>query len=130
MGCAPRRRWGACVRAGDLRRKVVIQSRTTGQDTFGQQMVTWSDYMTGVPADIQSLTGRELIQAQAINASITHTIAIRYASQLADPIKVAAMRVVYLNAGVTRYFNIVSCINVDERNKEINLMAVEGLNAG
>jgi len=40
------------------------------------------------------------------------------------------MRVVYLNAGVTRYFNIVSCINVDERNKEINLMAVEGLNAG
>lgn len=116
------------MRAGDLRRRILIQIQATTQDTFGQQQTAWSDWLTNVPADIQALSGRELISAQALNAEVTHLIVIRYHPLLADPVKVAAMRAIYVNAGVTRYFNVKSAINVDERNREINLMAAEGLN--
>lgn len=118
------------MRAGDLRRKVLIQIRTVTQDTFGQQSVNWSDYMTNVPADIQPLSGRELVAAQAVNAEVTHTVVVRYSPLLADPLKVAAMRIIYSNADVTRYFNVLASMNVDERNKQIDLMTVEGLNKG
>ena len=118
------------MRAGDLRRRVLIQIHSTTQDTFGQQVTTWTDWLTNVPADIQPLSGRELIAAQAVNAEVTHMIVIRYHPQMADPIKVAAMRVIYVNAGVTRYFNVASSINEDEKNRTINLMATEGLNRG
>ena len=118
------------MRAGDLRRRVTIQTRDTTQDAYGQQVTTWTDYLTGVPADIQALSGRELLAAQAMVAEVSHQITVRYTSLLADPIKVAAMRVVYVNASVTRYFNISAAMNVDERNKQIDLLCSEGLNNG
>jgi SPP1 family predicted phage head-tail adaptor len=116
------------VRAGDLRRRVLFQKRVSTKDTFGQETLAWIDYLGNVPADIQALSGREQMAAQAVNASVSHSISVRYSSLLADPIAVAAMRVIYINAGVTRYFNVASAMNVDERNKTISLTASEGLN--
>ena len=118
------------MRAGDLRRRVSIQARNSTQDAYGQQVVVWTDYMTSVPANIQALGGREIIAAQAINVDVTHQITVRYSSLLADPVAVAAMRVVYVNASITRYFNISAAMNVDERNKTVELLASEGLNLG
>ncbi len=118
------------MRGGALRRTISIQTRTPTQDTFGQQKPTWADYLTGVRADIQPLTGAERIAAQAVNAAVTHTITVRYTALLADPVKVAAMRVEYVTPTVTRYFNIAASINVDERNKQIDFTATEGENLG
>lgn len=118
------------MRIGDLRRRVSIQTRNTGIDSYGQQQTTWADLLTNVPADIQSLSGRELLAAQAINAEVSHTVVARYHASLADPVATAAMRIVYSNGGVTRVFNIASAINVDERNRTIELLATEGLNQG
>jgi SPP1 family predicted phage head-tail adaptor len=118
------------MRAGDLRRRVTIQTRDTAQDAYGGQVVTWTDYLTGVPADVQALSGRELFAAQTMVTEVTHLITIRYTSLLADPKAVAAMRVVYVNGSVTRYFNISAVTNIDERNKQIDLMCSEGLNNG
>jgi SPP1 family predicted phage head-tail adaptor len=115
------------MRAGDLRRRISIQTRDVTQDAIGQQAVTWTDYLTGVPADIQALSGRELFVAQSAESLVTHTIVVRFTSLLADPVKVAGMRAVYVNAGVTRYFNLTAAINVDERNRQIELLASEGL---
>ena len=116
------------MRAGDLRRRITFQTRTATKDSVGQQVMSWIDTVTNVPADIQALSGRELEIAQSINASVSHQIEVRYTAALADPVKVAAMRVIYVNAGVTRFFNITSALNVDERNKTISIMAAEGLN--
>jgi SPP1 family predicted phage head-tail adaptor len=115
------------MRAGDLRRRISIQSRSATQDAAGQQVTTWSDYMTGVPADIQALSGRELLIAQSAQSQVTHTITVRYTVLLADPIKVGGMRAVYVNGGVTRYFDIAGALNVDERNKTIEMSCAEGL---
>jgi SPP1 family predicted phage head-tail adaptor len=118
------------MRAGDLRRRVTFQTRDTTQDAFGGQVTTWTDYLTGVPADIQSLTGSELLAAQAMASVVTHQITVRYTDLLADQKAVAAMRVVYVNASVTRYFNVSAAMNVDERNRQIQLLCAEGLNLG
>lgn len=116
--------------AGTLRKRVTLQTRSTVTDAYGGQTTAWTNYLTGIPADIQSLSGRELLAAQAVQSETSHMIVMRYSPMLADSMKVAAMRVVYVNAGVTRYFNISSCLNEDERNRQITLMASEGLNVG
>lgn len=118
------------MRAGDLRRRVSIQTRSTTQDALGQPMLVWADYMTGVPAAIEALSGRELLAAQAVSTEVSHQMTLRYSTLLADPVLVAAMRVVYVNAGVTRYFNINAVMNMDERNKQIDLICAEGVNLG
>ncbi|MDN8617870.1 phage head closure protein [Variovorax ginsengisoli] len=118
------------MRAGALRRRVDLQTRAKARDAYGQQSSIWTDSMTGVPADIQSLTGRAREAAQAVYTEVTHLIVLRYSDLLADPVKVATMRAVYRNGSVARYFNIGAAINVDERNREINLYVSEGLNDG
>jgi SPP1 family predicted phage head-tail adaptor len=115
------------MRAGDLRRRISIQTRGVTQDAAGQQVVTWTDYLTNVPADVQSLTGRELFIAQSAESEVTHTIVVRYTDLLADPVKVAGMRAVYVNGGVTRYFDLKAAMNVDERNRTLQFLASEGL---
>src|SRR4051812_36947279 len=118
------------MRAGELRRRVRIQQRSTAQDSFGQQGTVWTDLLTGVPANIQALSGRELLAAQAIVAEVTHTISVRFARALADPIATARMRVVYVTPAATQYFAILSAQILEEKNRQIDLLCVEGPNAG
>lgn len=114
------------MRIGNLRRRITFQARSGVVDSFGQQQTSWVDLLTAVPAELEALAGRELQVAQAINAEVTHRVTVRYHPQLANPVAVAAMRIVY----GARIFNILASMNVDERNREIELMASEGLNQG
>lgn len=118
------------MRIGDLRRRVDIQQRDLSRDSFGQQVTTWTNALTGVPCEVRVLSGRELMAAAAINAEVTHEIRLRYHSLLADPVKVASYRAVYVNDGVTRYFNLSAPTNTEERNRELIIQASEGLNQG
>lgn len=118
------------MRAGALRRRIALQKRSTARDGYGQQSSVWTDYMTAVPADIQSLAGQARVAAQAVYAEVTHLIEIRYSDLLSDPVFVATLRAVYLNGGTTRSFDIGASINVDEKNREIRLYVKEGLSLG
>ena len=112
-------------KSGDLRRSIQIQQRSATIDSVGGQSTTWTTVAT-VWADIQPLSGRELMAAQEVQAEVSHTISIRYQPLFSDPKAMAAMRVLY----GTRIFNISASMNVDERNRLITLMANEGLNDG
>lgn len=116
------------MRIGNLRRRIAFQARSSTVDTFGQQQTTWSDAsgLSAVPAELEALAGRELQTAQAINAEVTHRITVRYHPLLGNPVAVAAMRINYTG----RIFNILASMNVDERNREIEILASEGLNQG
>lgn len=109
------------MRAGELRRRVTIQQRVTTQDTFGGQSQTWADFAAHVPAAIEPLSGRELMTAQSTQSEVSHRITIRYL-----PGVTAAMRIVYQG----RYFNISAVMNIEERNREMQILASEGLNNG
>jgi SPP1 family predicted phage head-tail adaptor len=113
------------MRAGELNRRVTFQSRSTGQDSTGGQLLTWVDVVT-VWAGIQPLSGRELFAAQAVNSEVTHLIKVRYQVQFVNPKVVAAMRMVYNG----RIFNLHASMIIEERNREVQIMASEGLDNG
>lgn len=110
----------APIAAGHLRHKVQIQSRSATKDGFGQESMTWTTALT-VWADIQPLSGRELIAAQAQMAETTHTVVIRYRAGITP-----ANRVVYQG----RVFNVLSVIDEDMRHRTLSLLCSEGLNQG
>lgn len=113
------------IRTGTLRKRVQIQQRATTQDTFGQQSTTWTTLAT-VWADIEALSGREAMAAQAANVDISHTITVRYQSIFAQPKIVATYRVLYNG----RIFNVHSMENIEERNAIVVLTVSEGMNDG
>lgn len=108
------------MRAGLMRKRITIQQRATTVDSYGEQSSTWTDVKT-VWASIDPATGSELYAAQSIRAEMTHAVKIRYLSGVT-----AKMRVKY----GSRYFNVTAVRNVDERNREMQLMCVEGLADG
>lgn len=113
------------MRAGQLRHRIAVEQRTQTLDTFGDQPETWSN-VCYVWADINPLSGREREAAQVINVEISHEITIRYQSQFADPRVMAAYRLRY----GTRLFNIHGSFIVDEHNREMTILAGEGMNLG
>lgn len=114
------------MRASDLRHRITFQRRSTETDAYGADLVAWVDVATNIPAGISPLNGRELMAAKAVQSEVTHQIDIRYQTFLANPKDSAAMRIVYRD----RHFNIQSVLNVDERRREMRIMAAEGLNDG
>jgi len=111
------------MRAGKLRHRILFQSPAAGQeDAAGQESTDWVDGFS-VAADIEPLSGRQLLAAQAEQSSVTHKVTLRYRDELAVPAVVAAMRILY----GTRIFQIHVSLNEDERNRQITLMVEEGL---
>ena len=103
------------MRVGPLRHRATIQSYAKTRDAYGAEVETWSDF-ADVWASIEPLIGREYMAAKQLTADVSHKIRIRYIEGLSP-----TMRVVF----GTRTFEIVSIINVQERNKELVIMATE-----
>lgn len=113
------------LRGGTLRHLVSVQSKSNTVDSYGQPLNTWTE-VKKVWADIQAASGRELMAAQAIQATVSHMITVRYDAIFADPIAAAALRIVY----GSRVFELAAPINEDERNRTITFGAAEGLTQG
>lgn len=105
---------------GDLRHLVQIQSRSTTQDTIGQEVTAWTTVATPF-AKIEPALGQETLAGAAVTAAVTHTLTIRYRTGIT-----ARMRVLY----GTRVFEIVSVIDVEERHFWLELTCVEGQSRG
>ena len=59
------------LRAGQLARRLRLQSRSVSQDSFGGQNLAWVDVAT-VWAEIRPITGRELENARRIASEVSH----------------------------------------------------------
>lgn len=113
------------MQAGLLRKRMAFQQRGSAVDSFGQQVTTWTDVFT-VWCAIEPLSGRELLSAQAVQSEVSHKITVRFRPELANPSAAAALRGSYNG----RIFNVSAAINLDQRNRTIELQASEGLNNG
>ena len=105
------------MRIGKLRHRITIERVVETQDADGAVIETWSTYAT-IQASIEPISGREYFAAQSTQADVTHRIGIRYLSGI-----VPKMRVKY----GSRIFDILSVINVNERNRELQLMCRESI---
>lgn len=106
------------MRAGRLRKRIIIEERAATQDAAGQPVGAWTTFWA-CSADVQPLSGRELLAAQAVESAVSHRVRLRY-----TPGITAAMRI---NLGGGRLLNILAVRIRDERNRELELDCEEGL---
>lgn len=102
---------------GDLRHRITIQSPTgTAQNQCGEDVPAYTTFAT-VWAAVEPLRGREYLEAQKIRPEMQYRVRIRYLAGVTTD-----MQVVYRG----KILDIQSIINVDERNRELHLMCLEG----
>ena len=116
------------MRAGLLRNSITIQTRpSTAQNEYGEPSSTsWHDD-TDTFAGIWPLRGTEYHQANQGQSQVSHKIQMRW-MPLADGTAInPRCRIKWHDPELEadRYFEIVSVINIDERNRTIQLMCSE-----
>lgn len=103
--------------AGSLRHRIRIYTMVDAQgEEFGQNELTPVLFADRVPASVDPLTGREWLNADKQEAGISHRIRMRWM-----PNVVPKMQIEFDG----RTFNVVSAINKEERNIELELMCLE-----
>lgn len=113
------------VPAGRLRHVLNFQQKSIAEDELGQPQNVWTTVFT-CRGEVAPMSGWKKLEAQAAQSEVTHTISVRYRSELQVPKVVAAMRVLF----GSRIFELTDSMNQDERNFLVILQAREGINAG
>lgn len=103
------------MRAGDLRQRVTINSKTASQDSFGAEQITWVEFAT-VWAAVEPLTGREFMDARQITAEVTTRVRIRKLDGV-----IPEMQVVF----GSKVYDVLAVLHVEERKREMQLMCQE-----
>ena len=100
-----------------LRHRVTFQ-KPSGKTTnsMGEDVPIYEDFAT-VWAAVEPLTGREYTEAQKIRADTTYRVTTRYIADVTPD-----MRIDHGN----KTLNIASVLNIDERNVELQIVAVDG----
>ncbi len=84
--------------AGQLRKRVVIQSRTSTQDSFGQQTIVWNDVLVGdeigLAVDIDAVTAGTLTTFDSPNNGFTDGTLVTLAGIVGEPNLLATFAVV------------------------------------
>lgn len=103
------------MRTGRLRHRIIIKSKTVSRGASGQENITWTTVAT-LWGSVEPLRGNEFLESMREGAEVTTRIVVRYYPSL-DPV----MRV-YWGSHV---YDILSIINPDSRNRELQLMCKE-----
>lgn len=110
------------MRAGELRQRATLQSRSSVRDALGGESVIWGDEFD-IWCCIEPLQGRELLAAQQIQSEINTRITVRYYD---GKTIVPQWRLVH--DGVI--FDILTLADIDTRHNQLVLMCIQGLKDG
>jgi len=111
---------------GRMRHKIQIQSKVTTSDGGGSEAVSsWSTFAT-IQASISGGSGGERLFGEQLQEPITHEFRIRFRRDVSFKNRI---KYAYVNDGNsnTRFFNITRVINVDSKDKYLDLQCVEGV---
>lgn len=104
--------------AGKLRHRIDIQRESRTADGAGGASLAWLTIALNIPAMIKPLSGNETMAAQRLEANISHRIYIRYAAGFRS-----SDRIVFDG----RMFQIRAILNLEERNRWLEIQAEEGV---
>lgn len=109
------------MRAGRLRHRVTIQEKPdpVPQNSFGEEEFEWQDVVT-LWAAIEPIRGGEFLEGRHEGAEATTRIVTRYYSGIRPEMRATEG---------SHAWDILSVINVDERDRELQLMCREVLGA-
>jgi SPP1 family predicted phage head-tail adaptor len=105
------------MRAGRLRHRLTLQSKTTTQNAYGEAVVSWVNQGT-VWGAIEPLSGRELYAQQQIQPETKVRVVMRYHSTIDESWRI-------VSGG--KYYDIDTIINADERNRMLTIMCRQGV---
>jgi SPP1 family predicted phage head-tail adaptor len=100
------------MRAGRLSERIVLQQKLVTRSDNGEEVVTWGEFAT-VWADVEPLSGREVVAVRAAQADLSLRVRIRYLPGV-NP----AMRVFWQGAP----WPISEVIDVRARRTELELL--------
>ena len=112
------------IKAGKLRHLVTFQTPTVEIDSNGDATEAWTDAFGAqqISAQIEPLSGRELIAAQQVHSRVSTRITVRY-----RPGILPEMRVVHRGT----YYNIEAVIpDPDSGFRHVTLLCYSGTNDG
>jgi SPP1 family predicted phage head-tail adaptor len=104
------------ITPGMMRHSVTIQALQTTTDPTGGRVATWTDIAT-VKAKVTPISGSEVYTAMRLDTRITHKVMIRYRSDVS-----AVNRLIFKG----RVLNITAAINIEERDRWLELHCTEG----
>lgn len=108
------------MRIGRLKHQITIQKQESTASDIGAPTLKWSTVpIATVWAGVEPLRSREFLAQQQLQSEVTHRIVLRYSSNY----KLIPSR--HRIKFGSRYFDITSVINPDERNRSYELMARE-----
>lgn len=113
------------MQAANLRKRITLQQRSSSQDDYGQQLTSWTTLFTAW-ASIEPVSGAQLDRARSIYNETSHKVTLRWRPQLNDVRKVGSYRIMYAD----RIFDVGASLNLDERNRTVELLCSEGINEG
>lgn len=105
------------MRAGQLRQRITIQSKTTSQNGAGEPVETWATFHA-CWAKVSPLKGREYLEAATQQQAISHRVEIRHKDGITPEMQVLFG---------SRVLVVESVQNVDERGINDLLMCREML---
>jgi SPP1 family predicted phage head-tail adaptor len=76
------------VRAGQLDRRIVIESATEAANALGEPVKTWATFATVWANLRQPSRGREYISAQAVNVEIDQVFRVRWLDGVTEKMRV------------------------------------------
>ncbi len=106
------------MKAGKMRNRITIQTKTVAKGSAGGQVETWTDLYTCY-ADIESTVGREFQGRGQVKSESTHKFWIWYDYNIG--MITPKMRISF----DSRLFDIESVVDPDERKVSLLIMAVE-----
>jgi len=98
-----------------MRHRVTFQRATKTPDGAGGSTLAWSTVET-VWADVKPVSGNERYNSMRVEADVSHTVLTRYRSDIFP-----SDRMVF----DSRQMQVKSVINVEERNRYLEIKAVE-----
>jgi len=101
----------------DKRHKVTIQQQDVSRNSYGEEVVEWSEYQQ-VFAQVQPLRGNERYAAQRLTEERITKFLIRYISGVATE-----MRIIHRN----KAYYINSVLNMGMRNRELQILTTSGI---
>lgn len=105
------------LRAGRLRERITIQSRTLTKDQYHEQSESWTDVCT-VSASVVPQAAGESITADRPEVQQLLNITIRYRTGVT-----VQNRIKHVQGSETRYYEVLSVTNVGLRNRVLNIVA-------
>ncbi len=106
--------------AGKLDRRLTIQRRVTTLDSYGQQSTGWTNIAT-VWGNVKPVGGREKMRSGALESTLTHTVMVRYRTDLMPAIEADAWRILY----GSRVLQITKAMDRDDARRYIIFDCIE-----